>query len=200
MIVRLFNPDGIDPRSYKTTYQELAETPEFTTFSGKQLIFIWYYANPTSPIIDIKDNKERAEQALKISQYTPERSRKERILSLNFDDDMEKAIDAMGSYEPGARYISWMLVKKVFEEYTEMVNDGKEAFTIKKFDSEGAEVGEVFDHRGYVGATKDIVLQLPILIDKLEKGFGISVVKKGESDEDLEGAEMIRMWNQSKND
>lgn len=200
MIVRLFDPEGVDPRNYKTQYPELMDTPEFETLGGRQLMFIWYYANPTSPLIDIRDNKQRAEEALKLSQYKPDEAKKKRLLSLNFDDVTERAIEVMGSFEPGARYVSWMMIKKIFDEYQKMVNGGKEFFTEEKFDKEGLKVGEVFDHRGYVSSTKEIALQLPNLIDKLEKGFGVSIVKKDDSDEELDGGINIRMWNQSKND
>ena len=199
MIVRLFDPEGIDPRNYKTMYSELAETPEFESFGGRELLFIWYYANPTSPIIDMK-NSERVQEAFKLSGWKPAPAEKERLLKMSFTDKMEKAIETMGNYEPGARYVAWMMVKKMFDEYQKMVTEGKTYFTQDKFDKEGNKTGEVFDHRAYVAATKDIQVQLPSLIDKLEKGFGISIIKKDESDEELEGGTMIRMWNQTKND
>lgn len=199
MIVRLFDPQGIDPRDYKGRYSELEDTPEFAEVNGRKLIFIWWYANPTSPIIGIVDNKDRAKEAIKLSQWRPSKTEKSKLEEAVFDDATDKAIDRMGSFEPGARYISWMLVKDMFDQYQTILEGGMENFTKTIFDKEGKDTGKkIVDYKGYVSTTKDITEQLPILIDKLEKGFGISVIKKGTGDTEFEEQSLIRSWNLDK--
>ena len=198
MILRLFDPLGIDPRDYMGRYPELKDTPEFIGFNGRKLIFIWYYANPTSPIIDILDNKLRAAEAIKLSQWRPTKPEKLKLEATVFDDATDKAIEKMGSFEPGARYVSWMMVKDIFDEFQQIKEEGREAFSKVTLDKDGEITATDYNTQAYVKAMSDIVGQLPILIEKLERGFGVSIIKKGEDDNELENTSHIRLWNLSK--
>lgn len=198
MIVRLFDPEGMDPKDYKDRYPEIKETPEFKELSGRQLVFIWYYANPTSPIIGILENKERVKEALKISQWRPPQGTKERVLRLQFDERLGEAVERMGKYEPGPRYIAYMGIKKVFEEYKRILAMGEDSFKKVTKNKEGDETSEEIDYAKYVKVTTDIANEYPKLIEKLERGFGISVIQRGGEDEEMEGGNFIREWNLDK--
>ena len=55
-----------------------------------------------------------------------------------------------------------------------------------------------YNTQAYVKAMNDIVENLPTLIEKLERGFGVSIIKKGEDDNEFDNNSHIRLWNLSK--
>ena len=84
MEIRLFDPTGLRPVDYKATYPEMKRIKEFESIPGTQLIFIWYFANATSPLADIKDKYKRVEAAISRAGYNPEPTEHEKLLKLQF--------------------------------------------------------------------------------------------------------------------
>ena len=190
-MIRLFDPEGLKAVEYKSTYPELGETKEFESFPGKELIFVWYYANATSPLINIKDDKKRVGEALRFSGYNPDPAERETLLNRNFTERVEAAINKMGSYQPGVRYLGWKMLKNIFDQYNELVNDGVAGFT--KVLKNGDSIETVLDISTWVTLSKQIAVAMPDLIKRIEEGFGVSV--SGISSEEEEGSSMHREWN-----
>jgi hypothetical protein len=103
MKITLFDPTGIKPDDYRHKYPELDRASEFAELPARALIFVWFYANPTSPLVlDIQDEYERVKEALKKSGFNPSKIERERMENLQFDDKFATAIKKMGSFDPGS--------------------------------------------------------------------------------------------------
>ena len=191
MQIRLFDPTGIKPVDYKSKYPELKRTPEFESLRGTELIFVWYFANATSPIVDITDDNKRVKEALHLSALTPEPVEYENILQLNFTERMEAAIEKMGFYQPGARYYGFKSIKAIFDQYQEIAQMGTAAF--KKSTGSGEEKTEEVDYNAYTNTTTKISAELPKLIARMEEGFGLTITGASEAEE--EGQSLLRPWN-----
>jgi len=193
MKLRLFDPEGLKPSNYKATYPELTRIKEFEDLIGSELMFVWYYANATSPLREKKlTNEKRAEEALKRSGYNPEPDEYERILKLQLSERMERAIDKMESFQPGARYFGWKALKSIFEEYQKIAQMKPSDF-VKKSGSGDNMVVET-DYAAYTNTTTKVVAALPGLIEKLEEGFGISA--SGVTEDEEEGHSILGQWHQ----
>ena len=189
MQIKLFDPEGIKAVDYKSVYPELNTTPEFESLSGNVLMFVWYFANKTSPIYSMSPEK-RVEEAIKMAGWKMPPEQKDKILKLVFGEVLDYAIKKMESYEPGARFLGMETMKKIFLQYTKIVDDGPEGF--KKEEGYGEEKTTVIDHPGYVNVSSKIATIMPGLIQNLEDGFGITVVGNSE---DEEGTNFLRTWN-----
>lgn len=194
-MIRLFDPQGIEAKDYLSTYPELKRTPEFEHFRGVELIFIWYYANQTSPFIGITDKATRVEEALKRSEFIPNSIEHAKILKLEFSERQEMAIGKMASFIPGARYFGWKSLKSIFDNYQEIAQMSPSDFTkatkAKSGEEESVLEAET-DYKAYVDITKSVVAAMPTLITKLEEGFGISAT--GDSEADEEGSSRLGEW------
>jgi hypothetical protein len=173
MKIRLFDPAGIKPEDYKHRYPELERTDEFNTMQARALIFVWWYANPTSDLVlDIPDDYERVAEALRRSQFNPGRAEKENILHLQFNTELAAAIKKMASFDPGSRFKAYMMVRTIFKHYDEIAHKGPEAF--KVIEGKGDNVTEYIDYARYVTTNTKIAEELPELLHKLEEGFGVT--------------------------
>lgn len=202
MKIRIFDPVGIKADDYRHRYPEIDRTPEFTDLSSRILIFIWWYANATSPLVlDIMDDYQRVAEALKQSGFNPNKVEKENILRLQFDTPMAVAIKKMASFDPGIRFRSYKIVRTVFNEYEKLIKRGPVNVP------ETSEEGEVVIEKGadkspyfvdrYVITSSRIVEALPNLIAKLEEGFGIVDITGEQKDEDG-GISSLRDWHMGK--
>lgn len=189
--MRLFDPMGLKPQDYKNKYPELETTPEFESLSGTELIFVWYFANATSPIIDILDKDKRVVEALDKSGYMP--ANKEQFLKLRFGEKMEQAIMKMSSFIPGARYFAWKAIKNTYRNYIEILNRDPSEFT--KAVGKGEDVITEEDLGTYTNITTKITAALPDLINQLEEGFGVTI---NASEEEEEGSSILRNWHQDR--
>jgi len=195
MKIRLFDPTGLKAVDYKATYPELARTEEFESMRGNELIFVWYYANATSPLIDIKDESKRVTEAIKASGYNPDPDDYEKLLKLQFPPGIEAAIEKMSSYMPGARYFGWKALKNIFDQYQDIANMTPSDFTKKVGSGDTAET--ITDYAAYSTVTGTVSKALADLIHRLEEGFGISVTGKV-SDSEEESNAILRDWNLNK--
>lgn len=191
MRIRLFDPEGIRAADYKSVYPELGKAPEFESLSGAKLIFVWHFANKTSPLRRIVDDSKRVEEALDLSGWKLSAENRAQILKLNFGETLEKAIERMVSYEPGARYWGRETLKTIFERYNDIIEQGPDAF--KKTTGQGDAKIEETDINAYVTVSSKIAIALPGLIDKMEEGFGISIT--GTEEEGDDSKSILRDWN-----
>jgi hypothetical protein len=198
--VRIFDPTGIKAEDYRHRYPELERTEEFSGFTPKALIFIWWYANATSDLVlYMEDDYERAKEALRRSGYNPTKTEKERILDLRFDSNMAVAIKKMGSYDPGARFKAFLMIKKIYDQYQSIIDLGMEAFEIETTTGKGENqvTSRETDYKKYVDVTTKIAEAMPGLLAKLEEGFAITTVT---GDEVIAGEENsdLRDWHTKK--
>jgi hypothetical protein len=179
----LFGPKN--EKDLKRQYPELANTPEYDKLTAGELLFIWWYANPTSPLItdDNVPDKIRVglayEEAFKSH---PNQDRKDKFLSFDFPDRIRLAIDKMKSYNPSARIRSQMIVNKILQNFEAMVNVDTDDFVTESTDEKGKIVKEInFTARNnYVNSCSKISETLPRLIEQVEQGFGVTESKSGE--------------------
>ena len=50
-MIALFDPRGIPTSDYKQRYPELGRIDEYRPLSSNELVFVWWFANPTSPLM-----------------------------------------------------------------------------------------------------------------------------------------------------
>jgi hypothetical protein len=198
MKISLFDPRGIKAENYRSRYPELDRVPEFSDLLSKALIFVWWYANPTSPlVIGIPDDYERVQEALRMSTYTPSKTEKENILKLQFNSSMAVAIKKMSEFDPGARYKGYKMIKTIFDHYEKLIEQGPDAFIATE--GSGNKAVTYIDYPRYVTTSAKIAEEIPSLLAKLEEGFGIVDISGKQKDGD-EGASSIRDWHMSKED
>jgi len=201
MTIRIFDPTSIKAEDYRHRYPELQRTEEFAELHAKALIFVWWYSNQTSPlVIYTHDDYERVTEALKRSGYNPSKTERDRILSLQFDSQMAVAIQKMASFDPGARFFAYMMVKKIYDQYQKIIDLGPDAFVSKETTGKGEKVVtvELVDYKRYVDVSAKIADELPGLLTKLEEGFAIVNVSGDEIVEDEASA--MRDWHMKKSD
>ena len=187
--IRVFDPEACKREEYKLRYKELSRIPEFNDISVYALIFVWWYANPTSPLVmSIRDDHKRAEEALLRSKWVPSRAEKEDILRLNFSEQLSTAIARMENVDPGVRAKSYNMIIKILEEYTTIIQRGADGFVNKtvKGTGENAVTVEEIDYPKFVATSAKIAETLPILLRNSEEGFGV-VVKGGDEEDDTMG-------------
>jgi len=203
MKIRVFDPTGIKAEDYRHRYPELERTPEFSDLVAKALIFVWYYANPTSPLVlGIPDDYERAKEALRVSTYNPSKTEKENILRLQFNSSMAVAIKKMSDYDPGARFKGYKMIKTIFDNYEDLISKGPSVFSTTETKGNGDKaVTSIFtDYPRYVTTSAKIAEEIPLLLVRLEEGFGIIDISGDQKDENEDGASSIRDWHMSKED
>ena len=172
MKIKLFNPEGIKPDDYRHKYPELERTEEFSELSARALIFVWWYANPTSDLVlDIKDDYDRVAEAMKKSGFNPGKTEKDRMLKLQFDSNMAGAIKKMSDFDPGVRFKSYMMIRNIFDHYESLIRKGPEAFTV--IEGKGDNQTTYIDHARYVTTSAKIAEEIPSLLVRMEEGFGI---------------------------
>ncbi len=195
MKLRLFDPEGIKPSEYKNTYQELKRIPEFDNMAGSELIFIWHFANKTSPLMTITDQSKRVEKALSLSGWRISPEQEEKILKLQLGEGRERAVEKMSSFDPGARFLGHQALRTIFERYNEIIEKGPAGF--KKIVGSGDDKEEIIDYAAFVNTSAKISSTLPDLINKMEEGFGVSIAGNIADDDD-EGVSFHREWNLEK--
>jgi len=49
-VIIVFSPEGISVDEYRKKYPELETIQEFKPLKSRELVFVWYFSNPTSLI------------------------------------------------------------------------------------------------------------------------------------------------------
>jgi hypothetical protein len=199
MNIKIFSPIGIKPEDYRHRYPELDRTPEFEGIHPRGLMFIWWYANQSSDLVlYTHDDYERVKEALSRSGYAPTKIEKEKILSLQFDSNFAVAIRKMASFDPGARFKAYMMIKKIYDQYQFIIDQGPSAFMEKVTKGEGEDktVTEEIDYKKYVDISAKIAGELSGLLTKMEEGFAIVNIS-GEEIKDNEST-ALRDWHMKK--
>ena len=165
MPLTLFDPRVVSPQSYKDKYPELKEIPEYRELNYLQLIFVWWYANPSSPLVTfgVEDGK-RVLVALDKSTLREKLNSKEldRYTNLQFPDNIREAIRRTGHLEVRLRATTKETYTEIFENYQKIKN-------LNNFkDNEG-----VVNYTEYMKISTLVANELPKLVKKIEEGMGI---------------------------
>lgn len=90
--------------SLRQQYREIGDNPILRDLSATDLLFVWWYANRTSPIIDLPE-KERVVIAVERSHQSRSQAQAKlhQYKDLSFPDTVRAAIIEMGSFDPGGR-------------------------------------------------------------------------------------------------
>jgi hypothetical protein len=197
MNIRIFDPTGVKADDYRHRFPELERTVEFDGLSSRQLIFIWWYANQSSPLVlYTHDNYERIKEALARSGFNPGKVEKERLLSLQFDSATAVAIKRMSEFDPGARFQAYKMIRKIYDQYQFIIDQGPDAFQEETTKGEGENkvVTKETDYKKYVDISAKIAGELSGLLAKLEEGFAVVNITGEEMKEDESTA--LREWQQ----
>lgn len=195
-MVRLFDPTGIKPDDYRHRYPELERTSEFTNLNVRALLFVWWYANPTSELVkEYPDTYERVQAALERSKYNPSKAERENILRCQFDTEMAAAIKKMSSYDPGARFRGYMMIKSIFDHYETIIREGPNKFITTE--GKGENRVDTVDYPKYVTTSAKIAEEIPGLLSKLEEGFGV-LDSKGDTVDSAEESSALHDWHRNK--
>jgi hypothetical protein len=195
MNITIFDPRNGKADDYRHRFPELERTKEFDGLTSKHLIFIWWYANQSSPLVlDIHDNYERVKEALVRSGFNPGKVERERILSLQFDSATAVAIKRMSEFDPGARFQAYKMVRKIYDQYQFIIEQGPEAFQEEttKGEGENKTVTKEIDYKKYVDISAKVAGELSGLLAKLEEGFAVVNISGEEVKEDESTA--LRDW------
>ncbi len=171
MSIRLFDPEGIKSTEYRNKYPELLDIDEFTSLNSKELILVWWFSNPTSPLFNIEGDRKRMAEALDRAKYSTSAIKRKELLNMAFSENMALAIERMKKFLPDYRSRAKQLMQDMFKQYETIANASLEDYT----DKDGNP-----DRKKYVDTTSKIIEILPDLLIKLESGFGIT-------DEEVEG-------------
>jgi len=189
----LFGPQN--ETDLRRQYPDLWDVEEFVKLSVGEMLFVWWFANPTSPLIaeDNLPDKNRSIKAYeKAFKSHPDENRKTNYYSLNFPDKIRLAIDRMKKFEPSVRIRGKMMLEKIMKNFESMIEVNMDDFKVK--DDEGKSTGEIdFTARNnYVNSAKTIIQALPDLVSQVEQGFGVK--DKGK---EIEGEKAIDRFHKS---
>jgi hypothetical protein len=194
--VTIFDPRGVS--DYLRTYPELRNIPEFVNIRIDELKFVWWYANPTSPLVKGlngngipkygKDTNpaNRANHAYVKVWGTSIEGRDEvrfnNFTSLRFTEPVRLAIEVMSKLDYTARYRAKKIADDVFTKYESLSKLDPENFR------DGGENGTI-DYVKYANVLKLVSSAMADLIRIKEHGFG--VVEKGKKKPENESNEMF---------
>lgn len=189
-MIALFDPRGIPTGDYKQRYPELGRIDEYRSLSSIQLVFVWWFANPTSPLLQKPiSEEERSEEALKRCGLYNALSKEDRIryISLRFPEAVNTAIQHTLKLRPDIRQEANELLENVFKNYKDLSN-------INKFkDAEGG-----VDYSAYITTATKASANLPGLIKQIEEGYGITTVSADMEDESEAANHMLRNYADTK--
>lgn len=182
----IFDPRVVEPENYFVRYPELKRMPELENLTSREAIFIWWYANPTSPLYEIRDRSERVKKALEKSEYTPSKNQVDRILELRFSDQMAQAIDRVSQLVPSVRLDAWRMANSIFSQYKKIIERGTDDYTEDEViddPEKGQVIYRTVDHKKYVEAVASVFKEMPTMLKTIEEGFGV-VVTNTDDEED----------------
>jgi len=162
---RLFMPTA---KSMKAQYTELRSIPEFEELTNTQLKYVWYYANPTSPLNDPSlglTDLEKIESAIHESYgINVAADIKKKFLDKKWDAKIAKAISRMKKFDVNVRTKAKGIADAIFQNMEKMIKAGEDIL-------EGDDYGK---KKSYIDLVMKIKDNLPDLVKIKEQGFGLS--------------------------
>ncbi len=150
-------------------YPELKEKPELNSLRDYELRFVWYFANPTSPIIDCTMS-DRAVKAVQFAFLDDAVSEAERntFITGKFTDKIRAAINVMKAFNPQVRMRAKMNAEHIFRNIEKIIHVDKVKMKMMGF----------ADKKQYAEMSMKVMAQMPELINIMERGFGVYEVPK----------------------
>lgn len=158
-------------KDMKAEYPELNTIEEFYTLRNKELAFVWYMKNPTSPLLNWRD-EEKIPEALRLSGLHAGLSAIELDNYKNdkFPGHIQIAMVRMAKFKPSSRMQGKIMYETMLSNLEKMVG----------IDNEVLSKMELSAKKEYSSLVKNINDVLPDLVSKIEEGFG---VRKGKSEQ-----------------
>jgi len=167
--VYLFKPTF---RNLIYEYPELAQIPEFANITNKHLLFVWYYANYTSPFYHVANEKERIKKSLSESNYSPGDKDYANLINGDFHQPIRDAINKMRNFNPSARFRAKMNIEKIFNNLEKLLDIPEK--NLSTMDME--------EKKKYADLSIKISESLPTIVKQLETGFGIRTEEENKED------------------
>jgi hypothetical protein len=194
--ITIFDPRNIRKGyTYVKEYPEMSRIIEFQNIQNLDLIFIWWYSNPTSPLVlNFQIPVIRASKAYykTFGRNHTDGKKKLNFCRAVFPEGIKMAIEKMVTFDVDARGRAKIMINKIFTDYEKIIN------TIELSEFKTAQ-GEI-DYNKYVGVRKMIVAEIYDLIRIKEEGFGIKAKNKKEKDEEEGGQRLISSFLKEKKD
>lgn len=193
----IFKPKS--SRALYDDYPELKQHSELKSLSRFELLFCWYFACEASPLFKITSNRDRANEAMKLTFFSGNQKRladddKERYLNGKFPEKIKAANEVMSRFRIGPRVRAKMILEKGFENLEHILDI--DASDDSNFTNAQGEVDQS-KKKSYVDTLDKAVSLLPNLINTLESGFGVNKKSKGGKDDDLEESFMDAFHEQN---
>lgn len=164
----LFEPSD---RSMFIDYPEFKEYEAFTKITTRDLKFVWYVSNRTSPIIR-EPKEKRIKKACELAYDRKVLSTNERIKSMytefKIPSDIVDAISVMASFNPDFRMRAKMLNEYNFDKLQSLVY----------LDEKIMQSLDLDDRKKYAELLIKTSAALGDMIVNLESGFGVKVKKE----------------------
>lgn len=184
----LFEPTT---QNLKAEYPELDSIEEFSQLTQNDMMFVWFMENPDSPLKDIKPLGAKVDACIRKSyRLKGEGSLSirdiERLQAGHFSDEISRALDRMKRFSPERRKQAKGMVDKVFEKFQKIISNPPDEL-----------LSDMTVQKNYIDNAIKITDSLPILIQRIEEGFGYkSRIKKG----DAAGASLMDRAGQHESD
>ena len=165
----MFEPSN---RDMKLDYPELAEIEEFNILSARQLKFVWYVSNRTSPIAGL-DQKKRLKAAASMAWGNYHSKKQEAIDYGNgiVPDEIKAAIKKMSSFIPSVRLKAKFMQEYIFDKMQKII-----VVSDKEMDEMDAD-----EKKKYADLALKVSSELNNVVDRMESGYGIKTKKKPNS-------------------
>jgi hypothetical protein len=170
--LKLFEPKGIDLR---LDYPELSDIPEFMDLeSPSDLLFVWWYANRTSPIIKLERQQRWLEAAKKAyGVHGIERGEVKKMMEGKVPEKIKMAIEVMTKFNPHIRLRAKFADQAAYDEIIEMINISElDKATIM------ADADLMTKRTNFLFSANS---KLPDMVARIERGYSVTLKnKKGE--------------------
>ena len=162
--VYIFKPGDAEMQQQ---YPELKAEKAFKTLTNSQLMFVWYYANKTSPFRDLPDHK-KINQAWMSSGFDAGNKNHLKLKHMNkWPDHIEKAMEKMAEYNPDLRFQANIATANIFNNMKLLIATNESELKLK----------EPNHQKQYMDMVIGISKEMPNIIKKLEEGYGITTGK-----------------------
>lgn len=159
----MFEPSS---RDMKLDYPELADIEEFENLSARELKFVWYVGNRTSPLAGMKAKQRvKAAAATAWGDYHANRESVKELSEGKLPDKIKKAIDKMSSFSPSVRLKAKFMQEYIFDKMQNII-------IISPEDMDDMDADE---RKKYTDLALKVSSELPNLVSRLESGNSVKV-------------------------
>ena len=184
----LFAPKS--SRGLRVDYPELSDYEEFKSLRVVELHFVWLVACKSSPLFNstLKD-REMIRACLRDARFKiSEEDKLEKFLSGDFGEKIQTAVQVMHTFEPSVRIIAKELAIKQLADIKKMVSlklddSGNHS---SFYDKEGNV--DMNKKRYYMNMVMDSGAKMGAMVERAEKGFGITQKNKKVNDKNTEAS------------